>query len=65
MDGIPVRRIQPGEWRLFRDLRLAALQESPQAFSSVYASALERSEESWRDQADATAAGAERCTCIA
>lgn len=65
MEGISVRRIRTGEWQLFRDLRLAALQESPQSFATTYVSALERSEESWRDQADATAAGSERCTLIA
>jgi ribosomal protein S18 acetylase RimI-like enzyme len=62
---ISVRRIRVGEAQLFKDLRLAALKESPQAFSSTYESAVERSAESWRDQADSTTAGSERCTCIA
>jgi ribosomal protein S18 acetylase RimI-like enzyme len=62
---ISVRRIRSGEAQLFKDLRLAALKESPLAFSSTYESAVERSWESWRDQADGTAAGVERCTLIA
>ncbi len=65
MTGISVRRIQPGEGELFRDLRLAALRESPHAFSFTYESAVERSPESWRDQADSSATGTERCTLIA
>lgn len=62
---ISVRRIRVGEAQLFKDLRLAALKESPHAFSSTYESAVERSWESWRDQADSSAAGTQRCTLIA
>jgi GNAT superfamily N-acetyltransferase len=62
---ILVRRIRLGEGQLFKDLRLAALTESPNAFSSTYESAVERSWESWRDQADGSASGNDRCTLIA
>lgn len=62
---ISVRRICAGEGQLFRELRLAALNESPLAFSTSYESASQRSEESWREQADASATGTERATFIA
>lgn len=33
---ITVRRIEPSDWRAYRDLRLRALQEAPDAFGSTY-----------------------------
>ena len=60
-----IRRLQFGEVQLFRRMRLASLQDAPHAFSSTYESALLRSAESWREQADSTAQGAERATFIA
>lgn len=57
-----IRRIQIGEADLFRQVRLAALQEAPYAFASTYESALRRSAESWREQADSTAQGSDRAT---
>lgn len=62
---ISVRRICPGEWQLFRRVRLAALRESPAAFSSTYESARARSDQSWREQADASAGGTDRATFFA
>jgi RimJ/RimL family protein N-acetyltransferase len=60
-----IRRIQIGESDLFRQIRLRALEEAPYAFSSTYASTLQRSEESWHGQADSTAQGSDRATFIA
>jgi GNAT superfamily N-acetyltransferase len=62
---ISIRRIRSGEGQLFRELRLASLKESPSAFSSTYASAINRSWESWSEQADNTAEGTDRCTFLA
>ncbi|MBN1348462.1 GNAT family N-acetyltransferase [candidate division KSB1 bacterium] len=62
---ISIRRIRSGEGELFRELRLASLQESPSAFSTTYASAAERTLESWHEQADSTATGADRSTFLA
>ncbi|MCH6259234.1 GNAT family N-acetyltransferase [Puniceicoccaceae bacterium K14] len=62
---ITIRRIHTGEGALFRDLRLAALKSDPHAFGSTYESALERSVESWSQQADSTAEGSSRSTFIA
>jgi len=62
---ITIRRIKIGEADLFKYLRLTSLQDAPYAFSSTYASALQRSAESWREQADFTAQGNDRATFIA
>jgi hypothetical protein len=62
---ISVRRIQIGEGDLFKRIRLASLRESPSAFASTYESALNRSSESWSEQADSTAQGSDRSTFIA
>ncbi len=62
---ITIRRIQLGEADLFKRLRLTALQDAPYAFSATYDAALQRSAESWREQADRTAQGSDRTTFIA
>jgi ribosomal protein S18 acetylase RimI-like enzyme len=62
---IIIRRIQIGETDLFKQIRLVALQDAPYAFSATYDSALRRSAESWRKQADGTAQGNDRATFIA
>jgi RimJ/RimL family protein N-acetyltransferase len=46
-------------------MRLTSLRESPFAFTSTYESALNRSDESWVEQADSTAQGSDRATFIA
>jgi RimJ/RimL family protein N-acetyltransferase len=43
-----IRHLEADEWRLKRDLRLAALKESPTAFSSSFDREVDRSEEEWR-----------------
>ncbi|MGJ8644489.1 MAG: GNAT family N-acetyltransferase [Luteolibacter sp.] len=60
-----IRRLNPGEGMLYKKARLASLKDSPEAFSSSYADAVERSDESWHMQADASAAGRDRATFIA
>ena len=62
---ISIRRLRPGEARLYKELRLASLKESPWAFSSAYESAIHRTWESWCEQADSTATGTDRCTFVA
>ncbi len=62
---ISIRRVRPGEGKLFKELRLASLKESPSAFSSTYESAINRSWESWCEQSDSTATGTDRCTFLA
>ena len=62
---IVIRRLQPGEVDLFKQLRLKALQDAPYAFPSTYEVAMQRSAESWREQAERTATGSDRATFIA
>jgi ribosomal protein S18 acetylase RimI-like enzyme len=62
---ITIRRIKTGEADLFRQIRLKALQEAPYAFSSTYDSALRRSAESWREQAEGSTQGSDRATFMA
>lgn len=60
-----IRRIDPGEGRLYRALRLAALRDSPEAFHTTYEEALAKGEEQWAAQADGAAAGADRASFLA
>jgi ribosomal protein S18 acetylase RimI-like enzyme len=43
-----VREITEDEWRVMRDIRLAALREAPYAFSSTYDGEATCSEDEWR-----------------
>ena len=40
--------LAPDDWRTYRDIRLAMLQESPEAFGSRYADAVGFDEHTWR-----------------
>jgi GNAT superfamily N-acetyltransferase len=44
-----VRRATAEDWQCLRDLRLRALEESPDAFLATIAEAQARSDEDWRD----------------
>jgi hypothetical protein len=61
---IITRRLNPGEGRLYRAVRLEALRESPGTFLSRYEDAVGRSDESWAEQADGGAAGSDRATFV-
>lgn len=60
-----IRRIAKGEWMLYKQMRLAALKDAPEAFSTTYESASQRSPESWANQADGSAEGSARFTFLA
>ncbi|MBC2600564.1 GNAT family N-acetyltransferase [Puniceicoccus vermicola] len=62
---IKIRRIRIGEFDLYRKVRLRALKEDSYAFCATYESALERTEEKWRDQADKAAEGSDQAIFIA
>jgi hypothetical protein len=46
---LEIRRVRTEEWRALRDLRLEALQDSPEAFWARYEEALERTDDEWRE----------------
>lgn len=48
--GLTVRRAEPADWRTYRDLRLAALLDSPRAFWTTYADAARLLEADWRSR---------------
>jgi ribosomal protein S18 acetylase RimI-like enzyme len=50
-----VRRVTPGEWEELRDIRLASLLDTPDAFGGTYAVSVLRDETWWRDWAKRTA----------
>ena len=50
MTEIAVRLLDKSEWALYRDVRLRALEESPDSFSATLADEAERDEQFWRDR---------------
>lgn len=48
-DGVEVVRVTEENWATYRDVRLAALIDSPRAFWTTYAQAAGRTDERWRD----------------
>ncbi|GAA5113312.1 hypothetical protein GCM10023339_17470 [Alloalcanivorax gelatiniphagus] len=48
MSACEIVRIGPDDWREFRDVRLASLQDAPGAFGATYADWVAASEERWR-----------------
>lgn len=47
---VTIRLLAPHEWCTYRDLRLAALADSPDAFGSTLAAELDRQPDQWRDR---------------
>jgi GNAT superfamily N-acetyltransferase len=50
MTEITVRVLGEDDWQIYRDTRLAALQESPEAFAARYEDEAEQDEHFWRDR---------------
>jgi ribosomal protein S18 acetylase RimI-like enzyme len=50
---VSVRTVADGDWELMRDVRLAALQDAPDAFGSTYAREAPFTEEQWRGRINA------------
>src|SRR5689334_23740803 len=51
--GNAVRQLRPQEWRLWRDLRLRALADAPEAFGETLAEARAKGDDSWQARAAA------------
>jgi RimJ/RimL family protein N-acetyltransferase len=59
-----IERIRPTDWPVLRDLRLAALNDSPDAFGQSYDDAARQSEAEWRATAQASTSGDRRAWFI-
>lgn len=46
---ITIRRLSHDDWKLYREVRLAALKDAPEAFASTYGDAVRQDEAYWRD----------------
>ena len=62
---ISIRRIEPGDGDILSCLRLAALSDSPSAFSSTYSDESSRSAIEWAERVQASASGFDRATFFA
>ena len=48
--ALSIRWLSENDWQEFREIRLAALKEAPEAFNSSYAEESERDEAQWRTE---------------
>jgi ribosomal protein S18 acetylase RimI-like enzyme len=62
---ITVRRVRPREWRRWRDLRLAALADSPRAFGSTHQTESTRADQVWKARTAAFASDPNRAVFVA
>jgi GNAT superfamily N-acetyltransferase len=63
--GPTVKRIQPTDWDLLRELRLASLSDAPEAFGQTHANALAIPDADWQANARASSHGDARIWLIA
>jgi GNAT superfamily N-acetyltransferase len=54
MDRIKIVTLKPEEWQEYRDLRLRALKEDPQAYGSTYEENAKHPDEYWRKRLEDT-----------
>ncbi|MDZ7825378.1 MAG: GNAT family N-acetyltransferase [Gammaproteobacteria bacterium] len=59
MTRVQIRSFRPTDWELYRDVRLAALQESPDAFGSTYALNSTFDDDVWRSRLEGLAPDAD------
>ena len=60
-----IRRIDPDEWAVLREMRLASLLDAPEAFGQRYETAASEPEAEWRSAARASSSGERRAWFIA
>ena len=65
MHTLTVRRFTPDEWRLYRDLRLRALQDAPDAFGSTYAHECQRADADWQSRLEGGAGSSRELPVVA
>jgi GNAT superfamily N-acetyltransferase len=63
--AVQIRRIQPSEWHVLRELRLASLADAPDAFGQRLDDARVQPDEDWQAAARAAASGDSRTWFIA
>jgi GNAT superfamily N-acetyltransferase len=63
--GYLIRRLEAHEWKLLRELRLAALADTPIGFGMWHADALTLPDEYWQDKAARDAGDEKSCLFIA
>ncbi len=62
---VRIRRVEPGDGLRLKSVRLAALADSPDAFSSTHAAESGRSDEEWAKRAQGVSSGVSRITLFA
>jgi ribosomal protein S18 acetylase RimI-like enzyme len=62
---VAIRRIEPGEWAAWRDLRLRSLRDSPGAFGSSHEREAALELEAWRERTEALARDDDRALFVA
>lgn len=62
---ISVRPIKPNEWREYRDVRLRALRDSPDAFGSTYAAEEKSTDDMWIARIHAATSSGRDCALFA
>lgn len=63
--GVAISRIRPDEWRVLKDVRLAALRDAPYAFATRLADAEAHTDEFWQSAAQDRATSPDSCTFFA
>ena len=57
MDAVEIVQLSPQDWQLFRQIRLEALQDSPQAFGSSYSFMASQPDSFWQNRLSSAATG--------
>ena len=63
--SVEIRRVRPDEWREYRDIRLAALLDTPDAFGSTYEGSIVHPDEWWMERTRLSAESDQQAIVIA